>query len=308
MGEKESNISERNRVPQAIRVTWIGFFTNCLLAILKFAAGILGRSTAMVADAIHSLSDFATDLVVIFGFHVVNRPIDETHNYGHGKFETLTTTFIGFVLLFVGGGIFWNAANKIYGFYLGHRLFQPGWISLAAAVVSILAKESIYEYTLKIGKRINSQAIIANAWHHRTDALSSIGALLGISGAMFLGESWRFLDPLAAVLVSILIIRISFSILKNSLNELMEASVDEEVRQRIIEVVNQVPGARNPHNLKTRKIGNNIAIDLHIKVDKTLNIVEAHDVSTEVENQLKEEFGQATFVSVHIEPCQETTT
>lgn len=306
MDAKENNISERNRVPQALRVTWIGFFTNCALAMLKFAAGILGRSTAMVADAIHSLSDFATDLVVIFGFHVVNRPIDETHNYGHGKFETLTTTFIGFMLFFVGGGIFWNAANKIYGFHLGHHLSQPGWISLIAAFISIFAKESIYEYTLKIGKKINSQAVIANAWHHRTDALSSIGALLGIGGAMFLGENWRFLDPLAAVLVSVLIIKVSFSILKISLNELMEASVDEDVRRRIMEVVSKVPGARNPHNLKTRKIGSNIAIDLHIKVDSALNIVEAHDVSTEVENQLKEQFGQETFVSVHIEPCQET--
>ncbi|GAB4330368.1 MAG: cation diffusion facilitator family transporter [Calditrichia bacterium] len=295
-------MDEAYRLKKALKVTWIGFGVNVILTILKLLAGILAQSAAMVADALHSLSDFGSDLVVIFGFKIAGRPIDDNHNYGHGKFETLATAFIGFLLLFVSVGMLWSASTRIYGAFHGFPIQQPGILAFWAAIISIAVKEGVYQYTYRVGERIDSQAVIANAWHHRSDALSSLGTLLGIGGAIFLGPKWRFMDPLAALVVSIMILKVGFDVLRISLGELLETSVDEEEQKKILQIAAEVPGAINPHALKTRRIGNKIAIDLHIKVDKNLNIVEAHDISTEVEEQLRKEFGHGTFVSVHIEP------
>ncbi len=292
----------KNRSAKAYKVTWVGLVINVILTSFKLAAGIFGRSAAMIADAFHSLSDFATDVVVLFGFRFIDKPVDKSHDYGHGKAETLAAVIIGVALFAVGFRIFWMGTLSVYRVYRGEVIPEPGLIALYAAVISIVAKEWLYRYTIKIGKAINSPAVIANAWHHRSDAFSSIGTMVGIGGAIVLGENWHILDPIAAIIVSIFIVRTSIGISIGGLNELLEASLSDEVENKILDVIKAVPGVIRSHNLKTRRIGNYIAMDVHIKVDKSLNIMAAHDISTEVENKIRVKFGEETHISVHVEP------
>lgn len=291
-----------DRIKQASHVTWIGLIWNVFLTALKLWIGLWGKSSALVADAIHSLSDFSTDIAVLTGLKIARKPVDTSHHYGHGKFETLSTIFIGFSLFIVGVGLLWSGSKTIYDTFIGQPLPPPGKWTLLAAAVSIFVKEGLYQYTLKAGQKYQSQPLIANAWHHRTDALSSIGVLAGISGAIFLGSQWTVLDPIAAVLVSMVILVVSYTTAREAIDELMEASLSDEGNAEILNAAKSVPGVINPHNLKTRKIGSNIAIDMHIKVDPNLSIVEAHDIATKVEQQLKELHGRQTFTSIHVEP------
>lgn len=190
---------------QAIyRVTWIGFAVNLVLSAGKLAAGIWGHSAAMVADAIHSVSDFATDLVVLLFVRVSAKPRDDDHDYGHGKYETLATLIIGVALAGVGIKLLWSGGTAIRDFTRGLLPTQPGVVALWAAVVSIVAKEALYRYTARVGRRVNSPSVVANAWHHRSDALSSVGTLVGIGCAYFLGGGWRLADPAAAIVVALL--------------------------------------------------------------------------------------------------------
>lgn len=292
------------RALTAHHITAIGFTANVALSAFKLIAGIVGQSSAIIADAIHSLSDMITDIVVIFGIRLAGRPKDKTHDYGHGKIETFAAFIVGIVLFIVGGKIFFAGSFKVVAAWQGEMLRRPGLIALWAAFVSILVKEWMYRYTVRAGKKIKSRAVIANAWHHRSDAFSSIGTLAGVGGAIFLGEHWRILDPLAAIIVSFFIVRIAFSIISVSLNELLEASLDDATEKKIIRTILSVSGVKNPHNMKTRRIGNSIAIDVHIEVDKSLDITSAHDISTNVEEKLKGVFGRGTFVSLHIEPAK----
>ena len=295
---------KNDRHKQAARVTWIGFFFNLILTLLKFAAGILGRSSAMVADAVHSVSDFVTDLVVVGSIKVSSRPVDKNHKYGHGKVETLATAFVGVVLFLVGAGIFWSGLNNIITHYRVEPLQSPSMIAFWAALASILVKEGLFHYTLITGKRINSPVVIANAWHHRSDAYSSIATIIGISGAIFMGENWVVLDPIAAVLVSFFIFKVAYSITWESLQELVETSLPPESEKEIITIARTVEGVHNPHDLKTRKIGNNIAIDLHILVENTLNVEQAHDITVVLEDKLRNKFGEEIFISIHTEPLK----
>jgi cation diffusion facilitator family transporter len=295
-------VKEDNRLKQGLRVTYVGVAANTVLVLLKFLAGILGRSTAIIADAVHSVSDFGSDIVVIAGLKLGERPADDTHHYGHGKIETLSAVILGFVLILTGLGILVSGIAKMVGFFKGIPLAKPGWIALYAALASIIVKEWLYHYTVKVGRKIDSPSVVANAVHHRSDALSSLGVLLGIGGAILLGQKWRVLDPAAAVIVSFFILKVAFKIIKESLNELLEASLGAEVEQEIVAIALQVEGACQPHNLKTRKIGNKVAIDLHIYVDRLLNIEEAHTISTQVENRLKARFGDSAIIYVHVEP------
>jgi cation diffusion facilitator family transporter len=290
------------RSKEANRITWISVFWEIVLAIFKIIAGILGRSSAILADAFHSISDLVSDLVVLISFRFAKKPIDDTHHYGHGKFETLSAIVISIMIFVAAGVIFWNGFHKINRAMQGELIARPGWIAIIAALLSILVKELLYRMTLRVSAKINSQALKANAWHHRSDALSSIAAMLGVMGARFLDESWRILDPIAAILVGVFILKIAINIVKEGMNELLEASLDGELNSKILEVTRSVPGANNPHNLKTRKIGNNISIEMHIKVSPSLSIVEAHDIATNVEDVLRDEFGSETFISVHMEP------
>ncbi len=283
-------------------ITVISIILNVLLGIFKIIVGVLGKSGALIADGIHSFSDFVSDIIVLIGIKIGEKPVDEGHNYGHGKFETFSTVILGTILLIAGIMIFWKASLRIYAFYQGEMLVQPGSLTLAVAALSILVKELLYRYTKYVGEKTGKQSLIANAWHHRSDALSSIAAFIGIGGAIMLGDAWRVLDPAAAVVVSYFIIKVAGMIMLQSLNELLEASLDSDERKTIIDIVKRVKGAKNPHNLRTRKVGNAVAIELHLWVDPSLNVVDAHDISTDVERALKEHYGRNTFISVHIEP------
>jgi cation diffusion facilitator family transporter len=295
----------KERLQKARRVTWIGMIWNVFLTILKFVVGFIARSSALIADAVHSLSDFASDISVLIGLKVASKPVDHDHNYGHGKFETLAAIIVGLMLFVVGIGILWDSITILYDYFNGEPLIRPGAIALYAIIASILVKEGLYQYTIKSGKSLHSQVLIANAWHHRSDALSSIAVLFGVSGAILLGDRWVILDPISAGLVSILILKVAAQASFDSFNELMEVSLGKERQKEIFALVAEVPGVSIPHNLRTRKIGNTVAIDMHIKVDKNLTIIKAHDIATLVENKLKEAFGADSFISIHVEPLLE---
>lgn len=286
------------------KVTIVGSIVNFLLLVFKFFAGIAGHSAAMLADAVHSLSDFITDIVVIVFVRIAGKPEDKGHDYGHGKYETLATAIIGLLLLCVGFGIFWNGASSIYTFLRGGQLESPGVVALVAALVSIVSKEILYQYTVIQGKKLNSQAVIANAWHHRSDALSSIGTAIGIGGAILLGDHWRVLDPVAAVVVSFFIMKVSVRLLILCVDELLEKSLPEDVEKEIEQTVLSFPGVSQPHHLRTRRIGNYYAIELHVRMDGKITLEEAHSTATAIENKLKEMFGKGTHVGIHVEPTK----
>lgn len=288
------------------RVTIVGSIINFILLLFKFFAGIMGHSAAMLADAVHSLSDFVTDIIVIVFVRISSKPEDEGHDYGHGKYETLATAIIGIALLFVGFGIFWNGASSIYHFLHGGSLQKPGMLALIAALVSIVFKEALYHYTVFEGKKLNSQAVIANAWHHRSDALSSIGTAIGIGGAILLGNHWRVLDPIAAVVVSIFIMKVAIKLLIPCVDELLEKSLPADVEDEIQKIILSFPGVSSPHHLRTRRIGNYYAIEVHVRMNGNITLEEAHHTATAIENKLKEEFGKGTHVGIHVEPIKES--
>lgn len=284
------------------RATWIGSIVNFLLLVFKFIAGLLGHSSALVADAVHSLSDFITDIIVIVFVKISGKPEDEDHRYGHGKYETLATAIIGIALFAVGVGLLISGGRKVSDVIKGATLPAPSMIALVAAAVSIISKEILYRYTVHVGKNLNSQAVIANAWHHRSDAFSSIGTLVGIGGAIFLGEKWRILDPIAAIAVSGFIIKVSIDLIKPAIEELLERSLPDETEKKILDIIASVPEVSSPHHLRTRRIGNHIAIEIHLRMDGQTTLENAHEVATNVERQLKAEFGPDTHIGIHMEP------
>ena len=290
------------REKEVYKVTLLGSLINLALMVFKFLAGIFGHSAAMIADAIHSVSDFVTDIVVLAFVRVSHRPKDKSHDYGHGKFETLATTLIGVALFAVAVGIFVDGAKKIVFWANGGTLTQPGILALVAALVSIVMKEAIFQYTKRKADQLDSQAMRANAWHHRSDALSSIGTAIGIGGAILLGERWAVLDPIASIVVGALIVKVAFDLLKNGMGELMEQSLPDEVENEILTIVKNVPGVFEPHDLCTRRIGNHYAIEMHILMDKDIALKEAHDRASEMERLLKERYGEETHISIHVEP------
>ena len=294
--------NEVNREKEIYKLTLWGSLVNFLLLVFKFVAGFVGNSAAMIADAVHSLSDFITDIIVILFVRVSSMPKDENHHYGHGKYETLATAIIGVVLFAVGVGILVNAVETIIDFFHGKELAAPNIWALGAAAVSIVFKEALYQYTVYKGKNLNSNAVMANAWHHRSDALSSIGTLLGIAGAMFLGEKWRVLDPIAAFLVSIFILKVAIELTKASLEELLEKSLPKKTQEKILNIIHSFPEVKSPHNLRTRHIGSNIAIEFHIRMDGNLSLNEVHEITKRMENALKAEFGPLTHIGIHMEP------
>lgn len=294
--------SNNERTESAVRITWIGFFVNFILSCGKIAAGYFGRSSAMIADGIHSFSDFVTDLIVIVFVRIAGKGRDEGHQYGHGKFETLATLIISFLLLFVAIGLFYDGITKVIDSINGTVLDKPSYMALAAALVSVITKEWLFRITAKEGKKTNNQAVIANAWHHRSDAFSSIGTFIGIAGAIFLGDKWRVLDPIACIIVSLLIFKVGIDLMKPAFAELLESSLPPETEEEIGRIIMDVQGVKRYHNLKTRKSGNYYIIDVHIKVDPAITIVAAHDIATDVEHSIKERWGSATQIMVHTEP------
>ena len=286
------------------RVTLYGAIANILLCAAKLAAGFAGRSSAMIADGVHSLSDLITDFIVIAFVRISSKPQDRSHEYGHGKYETLATTIIGLMLLFVGIGIMWNSVTQIWSCLNGNHIKSPGWIAFAAAIVSIVVKEALFQYTQREGHRLDSQAVVANAWHHRSDALSSVGTAIGIGGALALGPRWTVLDPIAAFIVSCLIIHASVEQLRPSLGELVEDSLPESTEEAIRQAILSCPGVSDPHNMRTRKIGSRASVEVHIRMDGSMPLSEAHERTTEAEHRIKDILGKDSFVIIHVEPTK----
>ena len=292
------------RKKKIYRVTFIGFAVNLLLAGIKLAAGILGRSGAMVADAVHSFSDMATDVVVIAFAKISAKPKDEGHDYGHGKYETLATIIISLALAAVGTGILVNSIGAIRVVVDGGLLPRPGTVALLAAAVSIVVKEILYRYTVREGRRVSSPSMIANAWHHRSDALSSLGTLAGIWCAYFLGDKWRIADPIAALVVAVFIFKIAFDLIRTGLDELLERSLPEDVEEEILRVVAANPEVREPHNLRTRRIGASIAVEVHVRVDGAMSVCRSHELTEDIERRLRARFGEGTMIAIHVEPLK----
>ncbi len=292
----------KTRSQEASRITMAGLVLNVVLTLLKYLTGFVGNSSAMIADATHSLSDLVTDVVVLLGFRVVGKPADKDHQYGHGKIETLLASICGLFLLMAGFGILFCGASEIVGLIRGEDIQRPGIIAFTAALISLISKELLFRYTRAGAERLNSPALVAKAWDHRSDALSSLGVLAGIGGAIFLGEKWVILDPLAALLVSLFIIRIALSIIGESLNELLEASLDKDMVDRIFQTIRSVEEVRDIHLFRTRKIGPYFAVESHIMVDRELSLVDAHKISNRIENLIHEIFGDETLVTLHVEP------
>ena len=291
-----------SREKMIYKVTAVGSVVNILLVIFKFVAGIVGRSSAMVADAVHSLSDLLTDVIIVIFVRTASKPSDRTHEYGHGKFETLATLIIGVVLIAVGLGIMYEGVKDCIAFFQGNRGEPPRMIALIAAVLSIALKEGAFRYTLRQGKKINSPILIANAWHHRSDAFSSVATLIGVAGSMFLGKTGLILDPLAAIFVSFYIIKSGYDVVKPSIDELLERSLPSEMEKEIRQILKSVEGIEGIHNLKTRKIGNRIAIEAHAVMDGKMILEDAHKIATKAENKLKKKYGSKTHVGIHMEP------
>jgi cation diffusion facilitator family transporter len=297
-------LTDKQRARTIYRTTLLGSLTNLVLVVLKFWAGVAGHSAAMIADAVHSTSDFLTDLVVMCFVHISSKPIDKSHDYGHGKFETLATVLIGIALFVVGFGLLWNASFDIWYVVQGGTLRRPGMWALMAAIVSIVLKEIMYQYTVHMARRCKSPVMEANAWHHRSDAFSSIGTMIGIGGALLLGDKWTVLDPIAAFVVSLFIIRIAWRLTIPSLDELLEKSLPDAMEEEIERIVLTVDGVSNVHHLRTRRIGGSVAIEMHIRMDGNMSLYMAHDKATLVEQKLKAVFGERCHVGVHVEPTK----
>lgn len=293
------------RDKKVYRVTLLGSVVNLLLLVFKFVAGVLGHSAAMIADAVHSLSDFVTDLIVIVFVKISSKPEDADHAYGHGKYETLASCIIGLALIVVGVMMGYNATVKIVDVVKnGTELASPGIIALAAAVLSIVLKEWMFYITRKVAREVDSPAVEANAWHHRSDALSSVGTAIGIGGAVLLGSKWAVLDPIAALVVSVFIVVQAAKILSDAIGQLMEKSLPRDVEQRICEIVYEEEGTSDIHHLRTRKIGSQISIELHVRMNGYLTLREVHDKSIAIEKRLRAAFGDSTYINLHVEPLK----
>ena len=295
---------DMSREKEIYKVTLIGSAGNAALLIFKFIAGIMGHSSAMIADAVHSLSDFVTDFLVLVFVSISAKPQDQSHDYGHGKFETIASFLVGLALVVAAAGIVVSGAMKLMAWLGGEQLEAPGWIALWAAILSILIKELLYQYTALRGRQLDSQVMIANAWHHRSDALSSIGAAIGIGLAIWLGQRWTVLDPVASIVVGLMLVKVAYELLKVSIGELTEQSLPAETEQEIEQIIQSFADVCQPHNLRTRRIGNRIAIEAHVRMDGQLPLNTVHERATTIERKLKERFGHKTHVTLHMEPIK----
>ena len=298
------SLSHQSEKQKIYTTTIIGSIANFLLVLLKFVAGFIGNSAAMIADAVHSLSDFVTDVIVIVFVRFAHKPKDELYAYGYGKYETLATAIIGVLLFIVGSGILWDGGWKIYHYFADGTLPEPHIIAFYMALVSIAVKELLYRYTAAVGRAVKSQVVVANAWHHRSDAMSSIGTAVGIGGAIFFGDGFEILDPVAAIVVSFFIMKVAIQLIIPSLGELLEKSLPEEVQEQIRQIILSYPGVSEPHHLRTRRIGNTYAIDVHLRMDGDMPLRIAHDHVSAIERKIRAAFGMQTHISIHLEPVK----
>lgn len=283
-------------------VTLVGSVVNALLTAFKIIAGIIGHSAAMVADGVHSLSDLLSDVVVLVFVRISGKGRDKNHDYGHGKFETFATLIISLMLLVVGANLMSSGIASIKKILGGESVEAPGMIALWAALLSIVSKEILYRYTAVQGRKLDSPMMVANAWHHRSDALSSVGSLLGIGGAILLGDKFVILDPLAGCVISIFIIVMAVRMSIPAIKELLDVSLPDEMEDEIERTAKGVPGVVDLHELKTRREGPGIVLEGHLVLHSDISLEQAHSISKQVELALRDRFGDSTQISLHLEP------
>lgn len=306
MKENEENrviVSPEEAVKEARHVTWVGFWINAALGVAKVVGGIFTRSSALVADGVHSFSDFLSDIIVIVMVGIARKAPDKDHQFGHGRYEALATIMLSIVLIVVAGGIFYDGVERIISVIHGEVLPRPGIAALVILAVSIISKEWLYHYTRRVGERIKSEAVIANAWHHRSDSLSSIATLIGVAGAIFLGESYRILDPIAAAVVSIFIFVVGVKMAKPALGELLGASLPDSDIDAIKKAIDSTPGVKAWHHLRTFKSGTDSYVEVHIKVNPDMTIRDAHAIATQTERNIESALQDSNVhATTHIEP------
>lgn len=280
---------------KATKVSIITVIINTVLAIFKVIAGIVGKSSAMIADGIHTFSDIATTVVVIIGLKISNKDADEKHPYGHEKFEPEISKIVS--LLLAGTGVFlaYNAIQIL----LSGNLDTPKPIALYAALTSIAVKEAMYWYTIITARKVKSIAMEADAWHHRSDAISSVGTLIGIAGARM---GFKFLDPVAGIIVSLILIKIGVEFYLKATDQLVDQSADDKVIEQIKEVAISIEGVKKIHDLKTRKFGNKIYVDIEIQVDKRITVEEGHHIADLVHDSIEETIEDVKHCMIHVEP------
>ena len=291
-----------SRTSKITFVTLVGSVVNAVLTIFKIVAGIAGHSAAMIADGVHSLSDLLSDIVVLVFVRIAGKGRDKDHDYGHGKFETFATLIISLMLLVVGANLMSSGIESIRNILGGKAVEAPGMIALWAALLSIVSKEILYRYTAAQGRKLDSPMMVANAWHHRSDALSSIGSLLGIGGAILLGDKFVILDPLAGCIISIFIIVMSVRMSIPAVKELLDVSLPDEMEAQIVQTAKSVPGVVDLHELKTRREGPGIVMEGHLVLHSDISLQQAHTISKQVEQALRDKFGSSTQISLHLEP------
>jgi len=280
------------------RVTWVGAVANTLLIVLKFIAGILGHSQALIADAVHSVSDLFTDFIVLFGLRIGKKPPDQEHNFGHARIETLASAVVGLSLIATAIYLGIEAGLNIYR----HADYQPTKFALFGAGISIAVKEALYHYTLRVGRRIKSRLIVANAWHHRSDSLSSVAVFIGVTGAL-IKPSWHILDAFAALLVSFFIVKVGLGILGKSLSEFTDTAPPPEIMDKISQCTKSVEGVLDTHDLRVRTSGGLYQMEAHIVVDGQLTVTDGHRIAKAVERCLIEEVADLDRVIVHVDPA-----
>lgn len=302
-----------NKNRQEKRCTLTGLACDITLSAMKIAAGFFGRSSAILADGIHSISDTVTDALVYAMVKLSGKGTDERYRYGRGKYETLAAFLISIILVVVAIGLMMDGVKDVWAALNGATLERPHNIALVVAIIAIAVKEGLYHYTRHVGKRTGSTALKAYAWHHRADALSTVATLLGVAGAMFLGERWRVLDPLAAIAVSVLILVMAYRLGKPAVEELLEVSLPNEEENKITDIVTHTDGVKAFHNLRTRRNGNLRVVDMHIKVEGDMSVSRSHDITREIERKLSEALGEV-MTNIHVEPyrgsthCEKTAT
>ncbi|MDP7420557.1 MAG: cation diffusion facilitator family transporter [bacterium] len=290
--------SSQSRYTREIRrITWIGLIINFFLALAKLAGGTIGHSQAVVADAVHSLSDCTTDIAILIGVQYWSRPPDTDHPYGHRRIETIVTIIIALALALVAAGLSWQAFTTMHKNHLG----PPGMVAFIAAVGSIIVKELMFRYTATVAKRVQSTALLANAWHHRSDSLSSVPAALAVAGA-YLMPDWAFLDHVGAVVVSLFILQAAWRIGWPAIKQLVDVGAPGDIQERISEIVLGIPGVTQVHAIRTRYIGSGLQVDLHVLVDGAMTVRDGHDISMTVKQSLITAGPGIVDVVVHLEP------
>ena len=287
-----------------VRVTRIGMAVNILLVVIKLVGGILGRSAAMVADALHSLSDLATDFGALIGLRYITKPADTDHAYGHGRVETAISLLMSIAIILTGIGILKSGAHTLLNAASGVLPVKPGVIALVMGFLSIVLKEILFRYTRREARKSGSKTLEANAWHHRSDAFSSVGTVIGVGGALILGDKWTVLDPIAAVFVGVLIIKVGFDMGLVSFRELSDESLSAGIRERIEQAICSVESVEGYHHVRTRALGRYVTVEAHILVLPSITVREGHRLAHVVEDAVRQALDNAAFVTIHVEPFE----